>query len=137
MTQYRRLDREETIRFFKACNRKYSNVSGNFIRVREVLGKGMVSRLANFAAFKAVLHPHIPYPLKDLLCAALRERILVDDQGNKELAQLCIRDKLRSRRDEGLSTSTVFSAEVVFFGRIFDASKLPEDLKETIYDDSV
>jgi len=136
MTQYRRINNEDVYPFFRECKREYSNVSGNFIRIREVLDKNRVSRLANFAAFKAILHPRIPYPVKELLCAALRERILVDDPNNKRLESLCIRDKLRSRQAKGLSTGTVFGAKVVFFGRTLDESKLAKGVREALYHES-
>jgi len=137
MSLNRRIDRATVYGFCKVHGRERSRVSGSYVHVMEVSKRSWGSNNMGFVPFDEILHPDIPYPVKEMLCAAIRARLLVEEPDNKRLEALCLRDKLRSRQAKGLSTGELFKAGVVSFGSLPPELNLSEEVKETIYDDPV
>ena len=137
MTQYRRMDKRTTREFFKICRRGFEKFNNSFLYVVE-FSNYQLDRPTNSlftGELDIVLYAGIPDPVKELLYAAIREGLLENTPRDEKLRQLCIKDKLKSRRDKRLvNRGRLFGATLLHSIGLKDALK---PFKEIVYDDSV
>jgi len=141
MTMFRRMNPLELYNFLNIDSAPVVDTMGPYFGIRECENKtGLVGYPYQIftASTDTILHPGIPDSVKDLLCSALREFMLLMGRDRKSLELLCIKDDLRSRRAKGCVDNKVLYRSLFMCPvDCMDDFQLSEDLKEIVYHDYV
>jgi len=86
---------------------------------------------------ETITHVETSIPVRELLCAAIREGLLRLGYDSKKLVKACIRDKIESNRAEWLSKGALLGAVMVCEGKAKETFHLTRYIKEIVYHDPV